>query len=167
MVRYLREVICKPTGVCLEFISHDGSEKGSHSGAKAWAEDPSMVISLTIARDDDGGEKGITAEFKKDRAALIDSRRKVTFLLTEGELKLQEGTEVVGNCEEAICKIFWQATLNKRVPLSTQGIKEEVLEGYHRYGKTVENSLKAALTKRRITRTRKGFYQLSPSEKEK
>ena len=167
MLGYLIEIICKPNGVCIDFISHDGSEKGSYSGAKAWGEEPSMVVSLTNTGDENGGEKGVTAEFKKNRAALIDHRRKLTYSLEDGELKLQEGTEIVGNCTEAICDVLWRATLNKRVPLSTQGIKHEVFETHNRSGKTVENSLRSALNSRKIIKARKGFYELSPSEKQR
>ncbi len=168
LLKYLREVVCQPSGVCLEFISHDGSEKGSYSGAKAWGEDPAMVMSLTIATDEDGKERGVKALFKKDRAATIDPRRTLTYSFGEGGgLSLQEGIEVVGNCVEAVCNVLWQATINKKVPLSTQGIKDEVLATHGRSGKTVENSLRAAMSKRKITRARKGFYRLSPEEKER
>ena len=150
-------------GVCIEFISHDGSDKGAHAGAKAWAEDPSMVTALTLTEDGNA----IKATFKKDRAALIDPRRTVIYSLEDKELKLQEGTEIVGNCVEAICDVLWRATLNKRVPLSTQGIKDEVFQTHKRSGKTVENSLRSALTCRKIIKARKGFYELSPSEKQR
>lgn len=46
ILTYLRECICEPLGCSISILSHDGTAKGSHSGAKAWAEDPSMVISL-------------------------------------------------------------------------------------------------------------------------
>ena len=48
-----------------------GTSQGAHAGAKSWAEDPSMVISLTRALDPDGRQVGVEVEFKKDRAATI------------------------------------------------------------------------------------------------
>ena len=35
--------------------------EGTHAGAKSWAEDPSMVISLDRALDHDGRQVGVTA----------------------------------------------------------------------------------------------------------
>ena len=69
ILTYMRECICEPLGCTILFLSHDGTAKGSHSGAKAWAEEPSMVISLSKDLDQDGKLKGVVAQFIKDRAA--------------------------------------------------------------------------------------------------
>ena len=74
LLKHLREGICAPFGCNIEFLSHDGTDKGSHSGAKAWAEDPSMVCALSIANDPDGKACGVTVNFRKDRAAAVEPR---------------------------------------------------------------------------------------------
>ncbi len=38
LLSYMREIIAQPNKCHIGFISHDGTEKGSHSGAKSWAE---------------------------------------------------------------------------------------------------------------------------------
>ncbi len=43
-LQYLREIIAQPNKAHIEILSHDGTAKGSHSGAKSWAEEPSMVM---------------------------------------------------------------------------------------------------------------------------
>lgn len=118
MIRYMREAIAEPTGCWIEFISHDGTQAGSHSGAKAWAEDPSMVVALTPIKEssDDATITGIRAEFKKDRAATVDPRRFVRYRLTDGRLELVEGSEVVGNCADAVLQILSEAHARAHQP---------------------------------------------------
>jgi len=83
-ISLIDRTICEPLNCCVEFVSHTGTEKGSHSGAKAWAEAPSMVCRLTPAYDEtsaDGGQNverkriGVKAEFLKDRASMDGARR--------------------------------------------------------------------------------------------
>ena len=59
----MREIIAQPNQCHIGFISHDGTEKGSHSGAKSWAEEPSMVVRLDHAKDEDGRKVGVEAKF--------------------------------------------------------------------------------------------------------
>ena len=99
LLKHLREGICAPFGCNIEFLSHDGTEKGSHSGAKAWGEDPSMVCALSVATDPDGKPCGVTVNFKKDRAAVVDPRRSLTYSLNDEQLVLRPEVEIVGNCE--------------------------------------------------------------------
>ena len=65
LLSYMREIIAQPNKCHIGFISHDGTEKGSHSGAKSWAEEPSMVVHLTQAKDEEGRKVGVQAHFKK------------------------------------------------------------------------------------------------------
>ena len=65
LLRYMLEGICQPLNHSISMLSHDGTGNGSHSGAKSWAEDPSMVISLSLALDHHGRQVGVTAEFAK------------------------------------------------------------------------------------------------------
>ena len=97
----MRECICEPLGCTIVFLSHDGTAKGSHSGAKAWAEEPSMVISLSKDLDQDGNQKGVVAQFIKDRAAPpSSSQRKVPYRLSPdtGAFELAPGVEQIGCC---------------------------------------------------------------------
>ncbi len=150
ILTYLREGVCQPTGTCIELLSHDGTAQGSHSGAKAWAEEPSMVCALSVATDPEGRPAGVTAEFKKDRAALVDPRRSLTYKLQDGELVLRPEVEVVGTCEDAILTVLWEAHQRGVEQLKTNSLIEEVWTRFKRSRKTVENTLG------RITGTGKG-----------
>lgn len=172
LILYLREGLAQPTGTCIEFLSHDGTEKGSHSGAKAWAEDPSMVCALSIAKE---GDKriGVTANFRKDRAASIDPNRSVTFSLANGQLVLKAGVEVVGNCADALLSILWEAHQRGVESLSKRELSDAAFSRYKRTHKTVENTLGriAGTGKGRnptpVIRLSRGRYALSPAEIQK
>ena len=81
LLRYLREIVCQPLGCSIVLLNHDGTKEGFHSGAKSWSEDPSIVVSFAKALDAEGRQIGIKATFKKDRAAVIDPCRTLTFTL--------------------------------------------------------------------------------------
>jgi hypothetical protein len=170
LLQCLREVVAQPTGAFIEFLSHDGTEKGSHSGAKAWAEDPSMVCALSVAKDDDGRPSGVTCEFRKDRAAVIEPRRSITFFLAEGQLKLKPGIDVVGTCEDAILTILWEAHQNDVASVSAKSLVDEVFTRFRRSRKTVENTLaRIAGTGKGpsptpVIRPKRGHYCISPAE---
>ena len=72
LLRYLREIVCQPLGCSIVLLNHDGTKEDSHSGAKSWSEDPSIVVSFAKALAPDGRQIGISATFKKDRAAVVD-----------------------------------------------------------------------------------------------
>ena len=174
LLQYLREGVAMPTGACLEFLSHDGTEKGSHSGAKAWAEDPSMVCALELAIDPESKRpEGIRAQFKKDRAAHITPRRTVTYSLVEGELVLHPDQEVVGSCAEAILTILWDAYQRGVESVSGGELRAEASIRFDRSHKTVENTLgKIAGTGKGpkptpVIRPKRGRYALAPAEIER
>ena len=170
LLKYLKEVIAKPTGCFIEFLSHDGTEKGSHSGAKAWAEDPSMVCHLIAQKDPDNGRESVTAQFRKDRAAAIDPRRQVNYFLEDQQLKLAPLAEVVGSCEDAITSILWNAYLKGIDSLQTSSISDEAFARFKKSRKTVENTL-ARITgtgkgtnAKPLIRKGRGRYALAPHE---
>lgn len=169
MLSYLREIICQPTGCNIAFLSHDGFNKGAASGAKAWAEEPSMVVQLTPATDHDGRQIGVTAEFKKDRAAVVDPRRKFTFSLNreDGRYELAAGTTKVGCCEQVIIEILWDAHCRGVESLCRQGLIDEALAAYGRTQKTVDNTLGQMTQSRRLVKPRRGCYALAPGELQK
>ena len=103
----MRDVIAVPNNAHIEILSHDGTARGAHAGAKSWAEEPSMVIHLKPNIDEESKrQNGVTAEFKKDRAANIDPRRTVVYKLEECEMVLEDDKEIVGSCNELILEIL-------------------------------------------------------------
>ena len=115
----LRQDIKTEIGLGWNVCGHkrtDGTGNGTHAGAKSWAEDPSMVISLDRALDHDGRQVGVTAQFKKDRAATVDPHRKLTFSLNRenGGFLLSPEVELVGTCSEAIIDVLYKAHQNGR-----------------------------------------------------
>ena len=117
-------------------LSHDGTGNGTHAGAKSWAEDPSMVISLDRALDHDGRQVGVTAQFKKDRAATVDPHRKLTFSLNRenGGFLLSPEVELVGTYSEAIIDVLYKAHQNgsDRLRANRLWMKSGHLIGAHR-----------------------------------
>jgi hypothetical protein len=166
LLRYMREAVAAPTGCSVEFISHDGTQAGSHSGAKAWAEDPSMVVALIPIKEnsDDAKITGIRAEFKKDRAATVDPRRFVRYRLTEGRLELVEGSEVVGNCADGVLQILSEAHARGHQSLTAKAIDEEAFALLKATSKTVRNTLVQLVNAKRLVKPAYGRYALSPGE---
>jgi len=174
LLKYLREGVAQPHGCCIEFLSHDGTEKGSHSGAKKWAEDPSMVCALTPALNPDTNQfEGVIAEFRKDRAAHVDARRTLRFGLNDGRLELHPDVEVVSSCADAVLTILWEAHQRGVSSVSGRELKAEAVARFNRSHKTVENTLgKITGTGKGpnpspVVRPRHGAYALSPKEIQK
>ena len=169
-LKHLREGICQPTGCCIEFLSHDGTQKGSHSGAKAWAEDPSIIYMLSNVENPEGGPSAVQVQFKKDRAAFVDSRRKLAYELQEGALVLRPEVEVVGNCETAIRIVLSDALKNGIRELKTANLINEVHARFQKSKKTVENTLGSMVGSGKgnkptpLIRPRHGFVAFSPLE---
>ena len=170
LLKYLREAITRPLGCFVEFISHDGTLKGAHSGAKAWAEDPSMVCSLDVKKDEETGLKSVQCTFKKDRAAPSgQGLRQPTYYIEDNELKLAEEVEVIGNCGDAICNVLWEAYERGVDSIRTGELIDEVWTRYRKTRKTAENSFPSLMVKgsARMIRPRRGRYGLSPAEIQK
>ncbi len=124
-----------------------------------------MVISLARAVDADGRSAGVTAEFKKDRAATVDPHRKLTFTLNRenGGFLLAPEVELVGTCSEAIIDVLYKAHQNGRDRLRRKSIVDEVWAAHRRSKSTVDNTLGAMAARKELTRPKPGFYSLSPS----
>lgn len=169
VLKVIREGLCQPLGCCIEFISHDGSEKGTHSGARAWAEDPSMVCSLTLVKGAEGRPDSVAVEFKKDRSAVTDPRRRLTYTLSEESLVVTSG-ETVGTCRDAILDVMWTAYRKGREVLTLQGIQDEVFARHGRSRKTVENTIGrlvgsgAGPAPAPLIKAGRGRYKLTPRE---
>lgn len=152
-IALIDRTICEPLNCCVEFVSHTGTEKGSHSGAKAWAEAPSMVCRLTPAYDEtsaDGGQNverkriGVKAEFLKDRASM-DGQRVVTYSLREaqGLLEPLPEVELVGSCREAITAALQAAREAGRDGMRLGDLQNQIAGKHGRSAKTVANTLSA------------------------
>mgnify|MGYP001188142964 CR=1 FL=1 len=169
LLGYMKEGIAKPNKCHLEFISHDGTERNAAAGAKSWKEDVSMCIELTpIYEDDDQRDKeptGVKAHFWKNRAQLVKPRRTVRYQLSEGELLLLPNEEVVGNCQQTILEILWEAQQLGTKELSRKDIATKAYSSKAKASfKTVDNTLGAMALKRLIVRPRRGKYSLSPKQ---
>ena len=164
MLTYLREGICQPNGCSIVLLNHDGTKEETSSGAKSWAEDPSMVVSFSKALDQDGRQIGITAKFKKDRAAVINPCRSLTFNLNRetGILQLAPEVEVVGNCREAIIDVLWRAHQNGKPSLTRGSVVDECFARHGIPTKTVDNTLGSMFGERQVTRPHRGSYALAP-----
>jgi RecA/RadA recombinase len=170
LLKFLREGICQPFGCCIDFLSHDGSEKGASSGAKAWAEDPSMVCSLSLSKGENGEPDAVKVEFRKDRAAVVDARRTLSYRLIDQTVELVPGSEIVGNCEEAIATVLWEAHQRDMESITTAALMDECWARFKKSRKTVENTLGRIAgtgkgpTPTPVIRPRKGHLSLSPRE---
>ena len=164
LLSYMREIIAQPNQCHIGFISHDGTEKGSHSGAKSWAEEPSMVVHLTQAKDEEGRKVGVQAHFKKDRAAHVDPRRTVRFNLEDGNMKLLTGGIIVGSCEEGLIQILFKAYNLETKSLSRKDICNQAYKLTKSSFKTVDNTLGALVNRRVLVRPKHGHYALAPKQ---
>jgi len=166
MLRYLRQSICQPHEASVIFLSHDGTKDGAHSGAKAWAEEPSVVIRLGRQQDDDGNDVGVKAEFKKDRAAVVDPLREVIYRLNRetGQLLIAPDVEIVGNCSDAVIDILWCGHQRGVKSISRQGVVDEAFQKHSFARKTVDNTLGSLFGEKRIVKPHRGQYGLAPKE---
>ena len=168
LLQYLREGICQSQGCHLEFLSHDGTDKGSHSGAKSWAEEPSMVIRLDpVLKDDEQTSNpkqiGVKATFIKDRAAVVDPRRQVRFTLKDNQLEVLPEEEIVGTCEKVIKNILWKSYRLGVKSLTRKEIQNKAYGESKAKLKTVDNTLGALSNKRQLIKPKRGKYSLSPA----
>ncbi len=167
-IRISRDIIAKPNNAHIEILSHDGTARGSHAGAKSWAEEPSMVICLKPNIDEDTKKQnGVTAEFKKDRAANIDPRRRVTYKLEECEMVLEKGKEIVGSCNQVILEIMCDFYKQGQKEVRRIDIVTTAFNIASAARQTVDNTLGNMVNSKQIRRTKKGVYALNPKDIQK
>ncbi len=164
-IRVIRDVIAVPNNVHIEILSHDGTARGAHAGAKSWAEEPSMVISLNpIIDEDTKAQTGVIAEFKKDRAANVEPRRKVIYKLDECEMVLDDQKKIVGSCNDVIMEIMSDFYKQGQKEVRRADIVTTAFNTASAARKTVDNTLGNMVNSRSLTRPRKGVYSLSPKD---
>lgn len=160
---FLKETVAAHASVLI--LSHDGTAQGSHSGAKAWAEVPSMVH--TIQATDSPTER---------RWRVIKSRmgpcREFSYQIDPdtGDLALSDGQELIGDAETAVLRILTEA---HQRGVSSVGRADLVAEIGRRWAgrwapKTIDNTLGRLLRAKapaicRVNRPR-GHYRLSPRQ---
>ena len=165
-IRISRDVIAKPNNAHFEILSHDGTARGTHAGAKSWAEEASMVIYLKPNIDDENKNKqnGVTAEFKKDRAANIDPRRSVTYKLEDNEMVLDDNKEIVGSCNDVIIEIMSDFYKQGQKEVRRADIVTTAFNIASAARQTVDNTLGNMVNSKLIRRTKKGVYALNPKD---
>ena len=167
-IRVVRDVIAKPNNAHIEILSHDGTARGAHAGAKSWAEEASMVISLKPNIDEDSKKQnGVTAEFKKDRAANIDPRRLVTYRLEECEMVLEDDKEIVGSCNDVILEIMGDFYKQGQTEVRRADIVTTAFNIASAARKTVDNTLGNMVNSKKLRRPKKGVYALNPKDIQK
>ena len=164
-LQYLREIIAFPNKCHIDILSHDGTASGAHAGAKSWAEEPSMVICLKPNIDEDTKKQnGVTAEFKKDRAANIDPRRTVVYKLEDCEMVLEDEKEIVGSCNDVIIEILKDFYKQGQKEVRRADIVTTAFNIASAARKTVDNTLGNMVSSKQIRRPRKGVYALNPKD---
>ena len=164
-IRVIRDVIAKPNNAHIEILSHDGTARGAHAGAKSWAEEPSMVVSLKPNIDEETKKQnGVTAEFKKDRAANIDPRRTVIYKLEECEMVLEDEKEIIGSCNEVIIEILEDFYKQGQKEVRRADIVTTAFNIASAARKTVDNTLGNMVNSKKLRRPKKGVYALNPKD---
>ena len=123
------------------------------------------MVSFAKALDPDGRQIGIRASFKKDRAAVVDPRRTLTFTLDReaGKMLLADDVEVVGNCREAVIDVMWRVYQRGVQSISCAGLLDEGWERHRIPAWIVDNTLGAMFGDHQIVRPRRGHYDLAPA----
>ena len=164
-IRFLRDIIAQPNNAHIDILSHDGTARGAHAGAKSWAEEPSMVIRLKPNIDEDTKvQNGVTAEFKKDRAANLEPRRNVIYKLEECEMVLDDDKKIVGSCNEVILEIMCEFYKQGQEEVRRIDIVTTAFNIASAARKTVDNTLGNMVNCKQLRRPRKGVYALNPKD---
>ena len=109
-------------------------------------------------------QNGVTAEFKKDRAANIDPRRTVVYKLEECEMVLEDEKEVVGSCNDVILEIMSDFYKQGQKEVRRADIVTTAFNTASAARKTVDNTLGNMVNSKEIRRTKKGVYALNPKD---
>ena len=168
-ISLLRDIIAVPNNAHIEILSHDGTARGAHAGAKSWAEEPSMVLHLKAKMDEDDKKKqiGVLAQFKKDRAATIEPRRSILYKLNDCEMELLEEKEIVGSCNDVIIEIMSNFYKQGQKKERRADIVTTAFNTASAARQTVDNTLGNIINNKQIRRPKKGVYALNPKDIQK
>ena len=159
LLTFIKEAICVHASVMI--LSHDGTEKGSHSGAKVWAEVPSIVHN--IQQVPDVPDARLWRVVKTRMGSLRQLRYQVG---EDGDLEVCTGVETIGDATAAVIQVLSEAASSGITSLSRAGIVQEIGQRFRLAPKTVDNTLQrlARSVKPPICRVanKRGHYKLSP-----
>jgi len=159
LLTFMKETICAHAAVLI--LSHDGTEKGSHSGAKAWAEVPSIVHNIQLIPD--APQERLWRVVKNRMGGL----RELRYQLGEGgQLEPVAGVEVIGDASAAVVKVLTEAHKRGVESVSSRELVAEIGHRFRLAPKTVANTLTRMVGGRKpeICRvpSKRGHYNLAP-----
>ena len=162
MLTFVKTVICRYAAVV--WISHDGTEKGSHAGAKAWAEVPSVVHRIERQPEKQSQPARLWTVVKNR----MGPERQFTYTLNpDGVLEVCQGVEVVRDARQAILTVLTEAVGRGHSSLSRQGLLDEIGQRFRFSKGTIDNSLSQMARAKHpdICRVKspRGHYKLSPA----
>lgn len=159
LLTFLKETVCVHASVLI--LSHDGTEKGSHSGAKVWAEVPSIVHN--IQQVPDALQERLWRVVKNRMGPLRELRYQVG---EDGGLEVCAGVETIQDASTAVIQVLTEARLRGVPSLSRGALVVEIAKRFQLASKTVDNTLTRMVraTRPEICRVSspRGHYKLSP-----
>ena len=159
LLTFLKEAICPHTSVMI--LSHDGTEKGSHSGAKVWAEVPSIVHN--IQQIPDAPQERLWRVVK----SRICPHRELRYQVGEGGgLEVCAGVETIQDATAAVIQVLTEARSKGVSSMSRAGLVQEIQQRFRLAPKTIDNTLvrmvRAISPEICRVSSKRGHYKLSP-----
>ena len=159
LLTFLKETICVHASVMI--LSHDGTEKGSHSGAKAWAEVPSIVHN--IQQIPDAPQERLWRVVKNRMGPLRELRYQIG---DDGRLEPVAGVEMIQDAGAAVLQVLRDAHANGVTSVGSKDLVAEIGQRFRLAPKTVANTLTrmTGASKPEICRvaSKRGHYKLAP-----
>jgi len=159
LLTFFKEAICVHASVMI--LSHDGTEKGSHSGAKVWAEVPSIVHN--IQQIPDAPNERLWRVVKNRMGSLREFRYQVG---EDGGLEVCAGVEQIKDASAAVLQILKEAEANGTTSMSRKELVQKIGQRFGLAPKTVDNTLQRMVrsAKPEICRvlSKRGHYKLAP-----
>jgi archaellum biogenesis ATPase FlaH len=159
LLTFIKEAICPHTSVMI--LSHDGTEKGSHSGAKVWAEVPSIVHN--IQQIPDAPQERLWRVVKSRMGSLRELRYQVG---EDGGLEVCAGVETIQDGTAAVIQVLTEARAKGVSSMSRAGLVQEIQQRFRLAPKTIDNTLvrmvRAISPEICRVSNKRGHYKLSP-----
>jgi len=159
LLTFMKETICAHASILM--LSHDGTEKGSHSGAKAWAEVPSIVHN--IQQIPDRNQERLWRVVKNRMGQLRELRYQ---LGEDGRLEPVAGVEMIRDAGAAVLQVLRDAHGRGVGSVSSKELVAEIGRRFQLAPKTVANTLTRMVgaSKPEICRvsSKRGHYKLAP-----
>ena len=159
LLTFFKEAICVHASVMI--LSHDGTEKGSHSGAKVWAEVPSIVHN--IQQIPDAPNERLWRVVKNRMGSLRELRYQVG---EDGGLEVCAGVEQIKDASAAVLQILKEAEANGTTSMRRTELLQKIGQRFGFAPKTVDNTLQRMVrsAKPEICRvpSKRGHYKLAP-----